>query len=195
MEDLDKDDLAVLCDGMTRDEVDRVHRLLHEWGVGPEDSFPVHLALLTRAQLRAAARIPHSVNDTRKWLEQHLTEYRRQTQLLLDDFKQTVQTETCDFTATLSLHAKMIEKAANQIQLQLDDAKFVAKHIKSLMERATAQWEVIKADTTAQCERLEQVSDDLQDRFAWRKIIWWAAWTLVAFGLGCCLAVNQIHGH
>lgn len=193
MEDLDKDDLAVLCDGMTREEVDRVHRLLHEWSIGPEDNFPVKLALLTRAQLRAAASVPRSVADSRKWLEQHLAEYRRQTQAIVDDFNQTIQTGTRDFTATMSLHAKTVEKAANQIQLQLDDAEFVAKQIKSLMERAASQWELIKADTMAQCKQLGHISDDLQDRFAWRKIIWWAAWTLVAFGLGYCLAVNEIH--
>jgi len=91
------------------------------------------------------------------------------------------------------LRAKTVEKAANQIQLQLDDAKFVAKHIKSLMESAASRWEAIKADTTTQCKQLVYISDDLQDRFAWRKIIWWAAWTLVTFGLGYCLAVNEIH--
>ena len=63
---MDKDDLAVLCAGMTRDEVDRVHRLLHEWNVGPDTSFPVQLALLTCAQLRAAASVPRLVNDSRK---------------------------------------------------------------------------------------------------------------------------------
>jgi hypothetical protein len=89
----------------------------------------------------------------------------------------------------------LIENAAKQIQSQHDDAKFVAKNIKSLMERAASQWEVVKADTAAQCKQLGQVSDELQYRFAWRKIIWWAAWTLVAFGLGYCLAVNEIHGH
>ena len=52
--DLDKDDLAILCRDLTKEEVDRVHRLLHEWGTGPEDSFPAQFSLLTRAQLRAA---------------------------------------------------------------------------------------------------------------------------------------------
>ena len=191
--DLDKDDLAVLSANMSKDEVDRVHRLLHEWGVGPEDSFPVQLALLTRAQLRVAASVPRSINDSRKWLEQHLVEYRRQTQLLLDGFNQTVQTGTRDFETVASLHSKTVENAANQIQLQLDDAKFVAKYIKSLMDSAAAQWKDIKASTTAQCEQLEEVSNDLQDRFAWRKIIWWAAWTMVAFGLGYCVAINSTH--
>jgi hypothetical protein len=191
--DLDKDDLAVLSANMSKDEVDRVHRLLHEWGVGPDDSFPVQLALLTRAQLRVAASVPRSINDSRKWLEQHLVEYRRQTQLLLDGFNQTIQTGTRDFETAASLHSKTVENAANQIQSQLDDANFVAKYIKSLMDSAAAQWKDIKASTTAQCEQLEEVSNDLQDRFAWRKIIWWAAWTMVAFGLGYCLAINSIH--
>jgi len=34
--DIDKDDLAVLTTRMTKEEVDRVYRLLHEWRVGPE---------------------------------------------------------------------------------------------------------------------------------------------------------------
>jgi hypothetical protein len=191
--DLDKDDLAALCEGMTREQVDRIHRLLHEWSVGPEDSFPTQLSLLALAQLRTAASVPRSIADSRKWLEQHLAEYRRQTQSLLDGFNQTVQTETRDFETSLSLHTKTIEQAASQIQAQLDDAKFVARHIKSLMERAASQWEAIKADTTAQCRQLGQISDELQDRFAWRKMIWWAVWVLVAFGLGYCLAINEIH--
>jgi len=61
--DLDKDDLAVLCRDMTKEEVDRIHRFLHEWGIGPEDSFPVQFVLLTRAQLRAAASIPRAIAD------------------------------------------------------------------------------------------------------------------------------------
>jgi hypothetical protein len=182
--DLDKDDLATLCDGMTKDQVDRVHRLLHEWSVGPEDSFPTQLSLLTLAQLRAAASVPRSIADNRKWLEQHLAEYRRQTQSLVDNFNLTVQTGTRDFETSLSAHTKTIENAANQIQVQLDDAKFVAKYIKSVMDSAASRWEDIRASTTAQCERLEQVSNDLQDRFAWRVILEMAIWFSLVLGIG-----------
>jgi len=193
--DLNKDDLAALCEGMTRDQVDKVHRLLYEWRVGSEDSFPTQLSLLTLAQLRAAASVPRSIADNRKWLEQHLAEYRRQTQSLLDEFRQTIQTETHGFTATMSSHAKTVENAASRIQARFEDAEFVAKSIKSLMERAASQWGIIKADTKVQCDQLELIANDLYDRFAWRKVIWWAAWTLVTFGLGYCLAVNEVHGH
>jgi hypothetical protein len=78
--------LAALCEGMTREQVDKVHRLLHEWSVGPADSFPTQLSLLALAQLRAAASVPRSIADSRKWLVQHLAEYRRQTATLTDQF-------------------------------------------------------------------------------------------------------------
>jgi hypothetical protein len=53
-----------------------------------------------------------------------------------------------------------------------------------LMEKAATEWEAIKAAVTVQCERLEQVSDDLEDRFAWRIILRTAAWLLLALALG-----------
>jgi hypothetical protein len=62
---------------MTKEEVDRIHRLLHEWSVGPDNSFPVQLALLTKAQWRIAANLPRLMNDARKLIELHLAEYRR----------------------------------------------------------------------------------------------------------------------
>jgi hypothetical protein len=182
--DLDKDDLAVLCAGMTKDEVDRVHRLLHEWSVGPADSFPSQLSLLTLAQLRAGAGVPRAIADSRKWLEQHLAEYRRQTQLLLDGFNQMVQNETREFGANLLLRANTIENAARQIQARHEDAEFVAKHIKSLMERAACQWELIKTDTKEQCKRLEEVSNDLQNRCAWRVMLQWVVFFLLVLGIG-----------
>ena len=64
--DIDKDDLAVLTTRMTKEEVDRVYRLLHEWRVGPADNFPAQLTLLTSAQLLAAASVPRAIADSRK---------------------------------------------------------------------------------------------------------------------------------
>ena len=55
---MDKNDLAALLVGAPADEVDRIHRLLYEWSVGPDNSFPVQLALLTKAQWRIAANLP-----------------------------------------------------------------------------------------------------------------------------------------
>jgi len=191
--DLDKDDLAALCAGLTTDEVDRVHRLLHEWKVGPDSSFPVQLTLLTRAQWRIAANLPRLMNDARKLIELHLAEYRRQSQAMADDFAGTVDGQNKELKKTVEIHIQATRQATEQIQVQLADAEAVAKQVKDLMESAVSEWSSIKASTTAQCERLEQVSNDLQDRFAWRVMLRSVAWFLLALGYGICIGHYWIH--
>ena len=185
--DLDKDDLALLCAEMPANEVDRVHRLLHEWNVGPDNSFPVQLALLTKAQWRIAANLPRLMNDARKLIELHLDEYRRQSKAMADDFANTMDGQNKELKSAVEIHVQATRQAAEQINMQLADAEAVAKRVKSLMESAVSEWKGIKASTTSQCEQLEQVSNDLQDRFAWRVILWTAASLLVALGYGICI--------
>ena len=191
--DLVKDDLAALCAGLTTDEVDRVHRLLHEWNVGPASSFPVQLALLTKAQWRIAANLPRLMNDSRKLIELHLAEYRRQSQAIADDFAGTMDGQNKESKKTVEIHIQATRQGAEQIRVQLADADAVASRIKSLMESAASEWENIKASATAQCERLEQVSNDLQDRFAWRVILRTAVWLLLALGIGLGIGLYWIH--
>src|SRR5271170_3633750 len=152
--DLDKDDLAALCAGLTVDEVDRVHRLLLEWNVGPDSSFPVQLVLLTKAQWRIAANLPRLMNDSRKLIELQLAEYRRQTQAVADGFAETLDGQNKELKKTVELHIQATRQAAAQIQVQLADAEAVAKRVKTLMESAVSEWENIKASTTTQCGRL-----------------------------------------
>jgi hypothetical protein len=185
--DLDKDDLAALCAGLTTDEVDRVHRLLHEWSVGPDSSFPVQLALLTKAQWRIAATLPRLVNDARKLIELHLAEYRRQSQAIADDFADTMADQNKELNQTVEIQIRATRQAAEQIQVRLADAEAVASRVRALMESAESEWERIKASSTAQCERLEQISNDLQDRFAWRVMLRSVAWFLLALGYGICI--------
>jgi hypothetical protein len=190
--DLDKDDLAALCAGVTTDEVDRVHRLLHEWSIGPDSSFPVQLALLTKAQWRIAANLPRLMNDARKLIEAHLAEYRRQSQAMAEDFAGMVDAQNKELTRTVEIRIQATRQAAEQIQAQLAEAEAVSMRVKTLMESAASEWENIKASTTAQCERLEQVSNDLQDRFAWRVILRTVLWLLLAVGIGLCIGHNWI---
>jgi hypothetical protein len=191
--DLDKDDLALLCAEMPANEVDRVHRLLHEWTVGPDNSFPVQLALLTKAQWRIAANLPRLMNDARKLIELHLAEYRRQSQAMSDDFADTMDGQNKELKSAVEIHVQATRQAAEQINVQLADAEAVAKRVKSLMESAVSEWRGIKASTTAQCERMEQVSNDLQDRFAWRVSLWGVFWISLTLGFGMFIGHYWIH--
>jgi hypothetical protein len=184
---MDKNNLEALLVGAPAEEVDQVHRLLHEWNVGPLNSFPVQLSLLTKAQWRIAANLPRLMNDSRKLLEQHLAEYRRQTKIMLDDFSNVAEKRAEELKIAVESHAKITNQAAEQIQVQLADAEAVARRVKSLMEGAVSEWNEIKASTTTQYERLQQVSNDLQDRFAWRVRFRSCVWFLLALGYGICI--------
>ena len=177
---MDKDDLAILCRDLTKAEVDRVHRLIHEWSIGPEDSFPAQFSLLTRAQLRAAASIPRSIADSREWLEQHLAEYRQQSKTIADEFSRTANQQATELKAV----GDTVRQATSKITGELDEAEAVAERVKTLMDNAAGEWRVIKAVTNAQCRHLEEISNSLQDRFAWRVMLRSAAWFLLALGYG-----------
>ena len=190
---MEKNDLSALLKGASPEEVDRIHRLLHEWSVGPEDSYPVQLALLTRAQWRMAASVPRTLDDSRTWLELHLAEYRQYCRKMADDVTRAAESQSRELKGTVELHVQTMRQAADQIKSQLADAETVARQVKSLMEKAATEWNSIKASTTMERERLQQISNDLQNRFAWRVIIHTALWLSLAVGFGIFIGHYWIH--
>lgn len=181
---MDRNDLSVLLKGASAEEVDRIHRLLHEWSVGPEDSYPVQLALLTRAQWRMAASVPRTLDDSRTWLELHLAEYRQHCRAMAADLARAAENQNRELKGMVEIHVQAVRQAADQIKAQLADAETVARQVKSLMENAVMEWKNIKTSTITERERLQQVSNDLQNRFAWRVILHTALWFLLIMGFG-----------
>ena len=178
--DLDKDDLAILCRDLTKEEVDRVHRLLHEWGTGPEDSFPAQFSLLTRAQLRAAASIPRSIADSRKWLEQHLAEYRRQTAALTDDFAGMVDIKHGELKAIVLQHAETVKRDALFVSNRLVDANYVAKSIQKNLQAAAAEWNQSQDALARERQRFERACQKLNDAINLRGVHWYIIGSLSA---------------
>jgi hypothetical protein len=171
--DLDKDDLAVLTANMTKEEVDRVHRFLHEWGTGPENSFPVQWALLTRAQLRAAASVPRGITDSRKWLEQHLAEYRRQIAALTDDFAGMVDIKHGELKDIVLKHAETVKRDALFVSNRLVDANDVAKSIQKNLQAAAAEWNQSQDALERERQRFEKVCRKLDDAINLRGVHWY----------------------
>lgn len=186
---LSKDDLAVLCEGMSKGQVDRVHRLLYEWGVGPEDRFPAQLSLLTLAQLRAAASVPRAIADSRKSLEQHLAEYRRQTATLTDDFADMVDKKHSELKDIVSKHAEVVKRDALFISNRLVDANDVAKNIQKNLQAAAAEWNQSTNDLAGERQRFEKVCQKLEDAVNLRGVHWYIVGTLAA----CVIALLAGH--
>ena len=178
--DSDKDDLAILCRDLTKEEVDRVHRLIHEWGIGPEDSFPVQFVLLTRAQLHAAASVPRSIADSRKWLEQHLAEYRRQTAALTDDFAGMVDIKHGELKDIVLKHAETVKRDALFVSNRLVDANEVAKSIQKNLQCAAAEWNQSQDALERERQRFEKVCRKLDEAINLRGVHWYIIGTLAA---------------
>jgi hypothetical protein len=178
--DLDKDDLAILCRDLTKEEVDRVHRLIHEWSIGPENSFPAQLSLLTRAQFKAAAGIPRSIADSKKWLELHLAEYRKQTAALTNDFAGMVDIKHGELKAIVLQHAETVKRDALFVSNRLVDANDVAKSIQDNLQCAVAEWN--KSQDALERERLrfERICRKLEDSINLRGVHWYIVGTLTA---------------
>ncbi len=176
----DKDDLAILCRDMTKEEVDRVHRLLHEWGAGPGDSFPAQFSLLTRAQLRAAASIPRAIADSRKWLEQHLAEYRKQTAALTNDFAGMVDIKHGELKDIVLKHAETVKRDALFVSNRLVDANDVAKSIQKNLQCAVAEWNQSQDALARERQRFENICRKLDDAINLRGVHWYIVGTLAA---------------
>ena len=108
MEDTDFDSL---CAGLSADDAKRLRKIFVEWCDGDENGFPVQMALLTRAQWQAAASIPRSLNDSRKWLELHLAEYRRQTAVLVKNFSTASDDKIAAFEEVIQRYVWLWKKS------------------------------------------------------------------------------------
>src|SRR5687767_7851712 len=86
---MDDTDFDALCEGASPAEAKQLRKLLSDWCNGAENSFPVHLALLTRAQWRAAAAIPRLVDQSRRLLEQEFTGQRQEAGGLVKEFEKS----------------------------------------------------------------------------------------------------------
>ena len=87
---MDKTEFDVLCEGASAEETRLLSKLLIEWCNGDERSFPVHLALLTRAQWRAAAGIPSLVSKGRDQSAADFVEHRQEITHLVSGFEKAI---------------------------------------------------------------------------------------------------------
>jgi len=170
---MDKNDLAALLVGAPADEVNRIHRLLYEWSVGPDNSFPVQLALLTKAQWRVAANLPRLMNDASKLIEKHLAEYRRQTGALVANFDDTTSSTIAAFDQSIANHSEAIKQAVAKSNGHLVETEKAARQVKFELEHGVAELkkELMKIRDDIQDERvrLEKARRDMEARMTWQE--------------------------
>jgi hypothetical protein len=170
---MDKNDLAALLVGAPADEVDRIHRLLYEWSVGPDNSFPVQLALLTKAQWRVAANLPRLMNDASKLIEKHLAEYRRQTGALVANFDDTTSSTIAAFDQSIANHSEVIKQVVAKSNGHMVETEKVARQVEFELEHGVAELKKelkkIRDDIQDERVRLEKARRDMEARMTWQE--------------------------
>lgn len=186
-----KTDLDWLCEDASPEEVKRLMRLIHEWSQGDEHSFPVQLALLTRAQWRAAAMIPRLLDDSRALMELKLAEHRQQTAALVQNLSDTADAKAEALSAIVAAHTESMNQAVAKVQVQLTNAESVAALIRSELDTGMIVWKKAKADYEAERQKLEQTRQELDTRNARRDWLWVILVLLgmIALGIGIGLRI------
>ncbi len=194
---MDRTDLDWLCENASPEEVKRLMRLVHEWSQGDEQCFPVQLALLTRAQWRAAALIPQLLDESRKLTELKLAEYRQQTSALVKNLSDTADDKAEALSAIVATHTKSMNQAVAKVQVQMTNAESVASLIRSELELGALAWKQAKADYEAERQRLEQTRQELDARTTQRDWLWIGLILLgmIALGIGIGMAINSRIAH
>ena len=182
MEDTDFD---LLCVGLSPDEAKRMRKILAEWNDGDENGFPVQLAMLTRAQWQAAASIPRSLNDSRKWLELHLAEYRRQTAELVKNLSAVGEDQADELKNVVKAHTEALNQASGSFRSQLKSIGAFTQDIRKHLDDGISSYNHIKTDLKAGGEMFRKTCEDLDDRINGVQLRRdWLAWLgLIAIGM------------
>ena len=190
MEDTDFD---ALCEGAPPAEAKQLRKLLADWCAGAENSFPVQLVLLARAQWRAAATVPLAVNEAGKLLELTLAEQHQQVTALVKGYDQMTVAKVGELKNIVADHATKTAKTVAEMRSHLSDADKVAQRIRREIEGGAEKWNDATTEFARTSKRLTQLCADLQAR-PWR-----SHWVLVillliaTFAAGYALGLHRAH--
>ncbi len=186
MEDTDFDEL---CDGASPAEAKRLRKLLAEWCNGDEQSFPVQLALLTRAQWRAAAAVPRLINEARELMERKLAEHRQQTAALIKGFADTTDAKAKALEDIVVKHTDATRRTVTEMRSQLSNAEAAARRIQDELEGGALEWKQAKADFEAERQNLEQARKEFEARQNWRDWLFLALIVAGMIGVGIAIGL------
>lgn len=182
MEDSDFD---LLCVGLSADQAKRLRKILAEWSDGDENGFPVQMALLTLAQWRAAASVPRALNDSRKWLELHLAEYRQQTAVLINHLSDAGEEQVEELKKIIQAHTEALNQASDSFRSQLKAIGVAAQDIRRHLDDGVSAHHRINADLKAGSDRFQKICGELDDRISGLQLRrdWLALLSLISIGI------------
>jgi hypothetical protein len=168
-------DLDFLFDGLPPEEAKRMRRILAEWRIGDEHSFPVQLALLTRAQWKAAAKTPVLLKQSLELLDKKLGEYRQQTANMLKDFNAAADFKVQEIQELIADHKEVANVALADLRGHTTTAKRLLNEIDHELTKGTSELKRFRDEFVTERHRLAE------ERVRYEQQKGWADWFI--FGL------------
>jgi hypothetical protein len=178
-------DLDHLCVGATPDEIRHIYKMVNEWGNGDPNSFPVQLALLTKAQWRAAALIPNTIKDSGKLIEKHLAECRQQCAAIVKNLSTVTDDSAAELKSIVKMHTEAVNKISVSCRNQLWETEEAAKRIIGQLNSGFSEWKKAKDDYAAERQKLETERKELAARIQLRDSVYvgFILFGAIAFGM------------
>jgi hypothetical protein len=165
MQDTDTD---LLFEGLSPEEAKRIRRILAEWRIGDEHSFPVQLALITRAQWKAAAQTPVLLKQSLESLDRKLIDYRQQTTTLLKDFNAAADTKVQEIQELIADHKEAVNVSLTDLRGHTTTAKRLFSEINHELTKGATELKRYREQFIEERHRLEQARANYEDQKDWR---------------------------
>ena len=187
--DVWKTPVLICCaKALSAEEAKLFRKIVKEWCDGDENSFPVQLALLTRAQWQAAALIPQAIKDSGKLIEFHLAECRRHVSAIVKNLSTVADLNAVELKGIIKTHTETVNQASVDARNRLWETEEVAKRITGQLNSGFSEWKKAKDNFAAERLNLEKERKELGDTFAVEGFDFCRGNLLWSHrGRGCCL--------
>ncbi len=164
-----------------------MRRILAEWRIGDEHSFPVQLALLTRAQWKAAAQTPVMLKQSLELLDKKLGEYRQQTANMLKDFNAAADTKVQEIQELIADQKEATNVALTDLRGHTATAKRLLNEIEQQLTDGTAELKKYRDKFIEERHRLEQARARYENQKDWRDWVVFGILLLSMVAIGVCI--------
>ena len=169
----------LLCKGMPAEEARLFRKIVKEWCDGDEDSFPVQLALLTKAQWRAAAEMPLTLQKNIGAFEAKLAEHQRQMTVLVKNLGNAGDDKIKAFEKTVAVHTEAMETVAAKNCDHLEETEKFAREIRKQMEYGLRESDRITKAFVDERHRLEEAQHNYERSMEWRETFQLLGWFIL----------------
>jgi hypothetical protein len=185
---MDDTDFDFLCEELPPVEAKRLRKMLIQWCDGDENSFPVQLALLTRAQWHAAAQTPVMLKQSLGILDGKLAEYRQQTAVLLKNFNAAADTKVKELEDVIGDQKEAADVILADLRGQTATAKRLLGEIERELTKGTAELKRFRDEFVTERHRLAE------ERVRYEQQKGWGDWFVFGMLLVAMVAIGVFIG-